>query len=76
VLWHERLVAEPAVGHLAILLGNEVAWDRVFPIPSEAALRRDFRGDPSFAKAKRSSFTCTTTATTWALLTVEKIDER
>jgi hypothetical protein len=78
VLWHERLVAEPAQGHAAILLGNEVAWERVFRIPSDPAVYDEtFVAIRAYAKGEALGFHLHNHGyNTWALLTLEKIDER
>ncbi len=38
VLWHDRLVADPAEAHAALWLGDEVTWEREVAIPSDAAV--------------------------------------
>lgn len=75
VLWHDRLVADPAVGHVAILLGGEVAWERSVTIPSEASVYDELFAPPRTFEAGEAVglHLHNHGYNSWSLLSLEKL---
>lgn len=58
VAWWQTLVSvEPALGHLAVLIGNEIVWDEHIDIPGKADARViEFVAGSSFAAGETVTF--------------------
>ncbi len=79
VMYHSDLVAtEPALGHFALLVGEQVLWERFVPIPSVPDAYTDLvevafaasAGDPLLLHVHNHG------ANTWNLLRVERNPSR
>jgi hypothetical protein len=75
VLWHSALVSDPpAEAHLALQIGDDLLYERVVPVPSEAAAYTDSVEVPFRADAGEivTFHLHNHGANTWNLLRVER----
>ncbi len=75
VVVHDRLVSEPAQGHIALLLAGEVVWERSVEIPCEAASYDEtFRAPGAVSRDEKLGLHLHNHGyNTWSLLAVERL---